>query len=258
MKENPPPPAPSSSEINSSNGSNASCDIDTLEQQAGNNSEDEDDDDDENAENDRSSFLGYEYPSDDEINGKATRTEIYWCEQCGAFTRFPRYNSASYIVDKSRGRCGEYSMLLFRMLRSMGYESRWVIDWADHVWAEVKIGGRWVHADPCEAALDKPLLYQEWGKQQNYIIAFNAPPLEFFNPERQTKTPYKSTVANISSIWNKCAPLVEDVTTTYTSDSINDIQSRREESSSIIKSSLMEVEKSLQVKLSALRESRMK
>lgn len=33
-------------------------------------------------------------------------------------------------------------------------------------------GKGWVHLDPCEAAVDEPLLYQGWGKNQTYILAF--------------------------------------------------------------------------------------
>jgi peptide-N4-(N-acetyl-beta-glucosaminyl)asparagine amidase len=45
--------------------------------------------------------------------------------------------------------------------------------WQDHVWVEVELPSKgWVHMDPCEAAVDEPLLYQSWGKNQTYILAF--------------------------------------------------------------------------------------
>ncbi|KAI2495943.1 Transglutaminase-like superfamily [Fragilaria crotonensis] len=67
-------------------------------------------------------------------------------------------------------------MLLYRMLSSLGHEARWIVDWADHVWTEILLdNNQWIHLDPCEAAVDKPLLYEEW-KQQTYILGFYAPP----------------------------------------------------------------------------------
>jgi len=32
---------------------------------------------------------------------------------------------------------------------------------------------RWIPIDPCEASVDEPLLYESWGKNQTYIIAFS-------------------------------------------------------------------------------------
>jgi hypothetical protein len=84
----------------------------------------------------------------------------------------------------------------------LGYTVRWTVDKADHVWAEVKIKAlnvsgevsllftftspyryrldalsqvdeAWVHLDPCEAAVDEPLLYQNWGKNITYIFAYS-------------------------------------------------------------------------------------
>jgi len=62
---------------------------------------------------------------------------MYLCGTCGSLTRFPRYNAAAPVLARRRGRCGEYDMLLFRTLRALGHRCRWVLDWGDHVWAEV-------------------------------------------------------------------------------------------------------------------------
>lgn len=35
------------------------------------------------------------------------------------------------------------------------------------------IGNDWYHVDPCEAAVNEPLLYQGWGKQPTFILAFS-------------------------------------------------------------------------------------
>lgn len=172
----------------------------------GEKTDDQDHDDDEEYQ----TFIGYIYPSESELDGKASRTELYRCHKCREFTRFPRFNSAQHVIGHGRGRCGEYSMLLFLFLRALNHECRWVVDWADHVWAEALIGDkgkqRWVHLDPCEASVDENLLYEGWGKKQTYILAFYAP---------KTKT--------------DLAPLIEDVTHTYTSDALDVIRKRRDD-----------------------------
>lgn len=164
------------------------------------------------------SFLGYCYPNPDELEGKASRTEIFECHKCKEITRFPRYNAVKQIVGNSgRGRCGEYSILLYRILRALGHECRWVVDWADHVWVETRIGSRWVHMDPCEAALDNPLLYQDWGKSQTFIIALFVPLSRDNNFQLDMSNPEKEFA------------LVEDTTEAYTTK-FNETIARREES----------------------------
>jgi len=234
---------------------------------------------------DEFSFLGYVYPSPSERLGNASRTELYRCRNCSSFTRFPRYNKALWVTSTKRGRCGEYSMLLYRMLRALGYggRARWVVDWADHVWAEVWLGGnagnaggggdgrlrhhlgsggeegdggRWVHLDPCEAAVDNPLLYESWGKNQTYIVAFHDP---FYSSVDNSRDEADSSVASLASAavagmipsiagvslpsahssrdlfererviregYHRFPP-VEDITHRYTSDEMHVIEKRR-------------------------------
>lgn len=171
-------------------------------------------------EEDNTHFVGYVYPTNEEILGNASRTEIYLCKHCHGFTRFPRYNSVHDIIRNGRGRCGEYAMLLYRILKSLGHNARWVVDWSDHVWVEILLPSgsssgqdEWVHLDPCEAAVDKPLLYQEWGKNQTYIVAFHGSnSLDMF-------------------------PAIEDVTSSYTTDKAG-IMTRREEPAPFIRAAI--------------------
>lgn len=193
-------------------------DISTINDKDSNNSTESSKDEKDKTETHDGSFLGYCYPNPNELEGKASRTEIFECHKCKEITRFPRYNAVKQIVENSgRGRCGEFSILLYRIFRALGHECRWVVDWADHVWVETRIGSRWVHMDPCEAALDNPLLYQDWGKSQTFIIALFVPlsrennfHLDMSNPEREFA-------------------LVEDTTESYTTK-FNETIARREES----------------------------
>jgi hypothetical protein len=187
-------------------------------------SNEKDQEDDEK--DDGTTFLGYVYPNEKERRGKAGRTEIYCCHKCGAISRFPRYNSASSVLRSQRGRCGEYSMLILRFFRALGHEARWVVDWSDHVWAEIRLFDDWIHVDPCEAVIDNPLLYESWGKTQTYIVAFH-PSLD-------------------SSQADRC---IEDVTAIYTSDNTTVIGERREDPAELIETSLVDTRKALQTKL---------
>ena len=181
---------------------------------------------------DGTTFLGYVYPDEKERRGKAGRTEVYCCHKCGAISRFPRYNSASNVLRSRVGSCGEYSMLILRFFRALGFDARWVVDWSDHVWAEIRMSGDWIHVDPCEAAIDNPLLYESWGKKQTHIVAFH-PSID-------------------SSHADSC---IEDITTIYTSDNTTAIEERREDPAELIETSLVDTRKALQTKLRGVLQS---
>jgi peptide-N4-(N-acetyl-beta-glucosaminyl)asparagine amidase len=101
---------------------------------------------------------------------------IIRCQQCGTVVRFPRYNHPEKLLETRTGRCGEWANCFYLCLRAVDIDARYVLDWTDHVWCEVfsTSQNRWLHADPCENALDKPLIYEHgWGKKLTYIIAFS-------------------------------------------------------------------------------------
>jgi hypothetical protein len=212
-----------------------------VDNQSSDNVEDRvDSGDDLEEQDEHQTFVGYIYPDEVELQGKASRTEIYHCHKCESFTRFPRFNSVTHVIENQRGRCGEYSMLLYRILRALDHEARWVVDWADHVWAEVALGGkgglstgRWVHLDPCEAAVDENFIYQGWGKKQTYILGFYAPPQRGASTD---DTIGSSNPLDLSEMTT--TPIIEDITATYTTDSWDDICKRRDESEDEIRASM--------------------
>jgi hypothetical protein len=112
--------------------------------------------------------------------------------------------------------------------RAWGHQARWIVDWSDHVWTEDLLNdSQWIHLDPCEAAVDKPLLYQNWGKQQTYIIGFYAP-----NKHRY--------------------PIIEDLTSKYTSDDKDVIEQRREEAPEEFEASVAKATEDLRKKIANL------
>nr|CAG4634793.1 EOG090X06HD [Alona affinis] len=115
-------------------------------------------------------------PSTEDVLYGANRVENYECSQCRATDRFPRYNDPGKLLETRRGRCGEWANCFTLICRALKYDARYVLDWTDHVWTEVYSYRlkRWLHCDSCEAACDKPLLYDVgWGKKLTYVIAFS-------------------------------------------------------------------------------------
>lgn len=113
-------------------------------------------------------------PTNEELKWDAHRVEGHLCDNCGSMVRFPRYNNPEKLLETREGRCGEWANCFTLLCRSLGYDSRHIMDWTDHVWTEVysKAAQRWLHCDPCENAFDKPLLYEQgWGKKLSLLIA---------------------------------------------------------------------------------------
>lgn len=129
-----------------------------------------------NNEKDGNLYLGSVYPSKAERmdDARAGVCELFLCKSCEKVSRFPRYHAMNKVIESRKGRCGEYSILIMRILQELGYSARYVADWADHVWCEVHLDGRWIHVDSCEACINEPHLYHGWGKNQTYIFAFHS------------------------------------------------------------------------------------
>jgi peptide-N4-(N-acetyl-beta-glucosaminyl)asparagine amidase len=72
------------------------------------------------------------------------------------------------------GRCGEWANCFCALLTAIGCDARLVEDSTDHIWAEFwsEEQGRYVHVDPCENLIDRPLVYEQgWGKKLEWIVA---------------------------------------------------------------------------------------
>lgn len=120
--------------------------------------------------------LGLVRPGDRERKeGGAGVSEVYFCTGCNVTTFFPRFRTVRPVLGAHRGRCGEYSWVALRLLEALGFGARWVDNYAGHVWVEAFAAGRWVHIDPCEAAVDEPLLYATgWGRCPVHVLAYQA------------------------------------------------------------------------------------
>ena len=120
--------------------------------------------------------VGMGYPNGEERSFGASMVELYACTGCGEQTRFPRYNEAVKLLETRTGRCGEFANCFSLICRALDYETRYVLDWTDHVWTEIwsPSQNRWIHCDSCEAAFDEPRLYSEgWGKSLSFVVAFS-------------------------------------------------------------------------------------
>lgn len=136
----------------------------------------------------------------EQLDGGASRTELYQCGTCGNTVRFPRYNDATKLLETKKGRCGEWSNCFGLCCRAAGYKVRLVVDFKDHVWNEVLLQeeGLWVHVDPCEGIVDKPLLYEEgWGKKVDLCVGVDLDTVADVTRRYVTRTDEENAVAAI-------------------------------------------------------------
>ena len=80
-------------------------------------------------------------PTPEEARDGAGRGGLYKCDTCHVTDiRFPRYHSRpETLLVTRRGRCGEWANCFVLCCRALGWDTRHVLDWTDHVWAEVLI-----------------------------------------------------------------------------------------------------------------------
>lgn len=123
---------------------------------------------------------------DDEVADDCVYAELRFCSDCNAsasFFEYSRFHGPLALLDTKAsrnsvmGQCEEFSRAGHAILAFLGYETRYVLDFTDHVWIEVRLPkgekGTWIHADPSEGVMDNPLMYEKgWGKQLTMIFAF--------------------------------------------------------------------------------------
>lgn len=117
--------------------------------------------------------------------------EHRWLEYTDGYLKQPRPELPIPILERGKGRCGEFALLYVGLLLANGIECRLVMDCSiktdnrtvgDHVWVEVYIGEykedlrqivwRWIHVDPTENKIDQPDLYAvKWNKNVNRVYA---------------------------------------------------------------------------------------
>lgn len=122
----------------------------------------------------KSTRIGMASPTSEDLAHGANRVELFRCTGCGKNVRFPRYNDPMKLLETRAGRCGEWANCFTLYCRAFGYQARLALDFTDHVWTECfsTFHNRWVHLDPCEAAYDRPLLYEiGWKKKLSYVIS---------------------------------------------------------------------------------------
>eukprot|EP00743_Colponemidia_sp_Colp-15_P008517 GILK01009265.1.p1 GENE.GILK01009265.1~~GILK01009265.1.p1 ORF type:complete len:336 (+),score=40.10 GILK01009265.1:32-1039(+) len=116
-------------------------------------------------------YVGIVAPNASERDIASDKTELWFCKTCVSYYRVARYENVLATLRQRWGRCGEHSKIMWVLATALGYTCRIVLDYTDHVWVEILIGGKWIHADPSEAVLDELLMYERgWGKKFTFLF----------------------------------------------------------------------------------------
>ncbi|CAD5206345.1 unnamed protein product [Bursaphelenchus okinawaensis] len=121
----------------------------------------------------KTTFIGDSPPSADERQRGADKVEVFNCTSCNQKCRFARFNNPATLIETREGRCGEWANCFALFCRAVGLETRYVISTEDHVWVEIydPESKNWIHLDPCENVIDRPLLYEKgWNKEFKYVF----------------------------------------------------------------------------------------
>lgn len=108
------------------------------------------------------------------FNSSIDMIEVFQCPKCSQFEYFNRYNDSKILLDTRIGRCHEHAQVFALICKTLKYDTRVIFDVTDHTWIEVysDLQKRWIHCDPSEGIIDKPLMYEKgWNKTLSYIIA---------------------------------------------------------------------------------------
>mmetsp|Transcript_53855 Transcript_53855/g.118111 ORF Transcript_53855/g.118111 Transcript_53855/m.118111 type:complete len:406 (+) Transcript_53855:3-1220(+) len=114
--------------------------------------------------------------------------EVLHCQQCDTTFEYDRLHGVPALLDTVHvrngiaGQCEEFSRLGHGIFVALGFEARYIYDFTDHVWIELRIPaktGQWIHADPSEGIFDNPKMYEAgWGKKLTVILAISPEEIE--------------------------------------------------------------------------------
>lgn len=110
-------------------------------------------------------FVGYQTPTQSEVEEGLQTAEKYQCVSCEAISRQLRTKNIQYLIQNPSGKADEASLLLYTALKSLKFSVRIVVNLdTNHTWVEFFSASlkRYIQADPIEQIVDEPLVYEKW------------------------------------------------------------------------------------------------